>query len=286
MVHADPGDVQRGGELDVTGTPRSSHLGGRTGVHSRPLGPAPGPVDRSRAEVPRLSAIGSVACVAVAFHPSAVRGVDSNGPGEIDYRLARQSVMSEYRKGRLARHEVCDAHPELVRAAREVGEPRAASARSARTSAWCSCPTCSARACRRTAAASRAATSCERWPSGRARSPATSSRCARLLVEPPRPHLPAHRPDRPALPPLTTTTGVVAGGHGRWPQAGDVRADRPLVASLGPWSFTLIWRARTPIHASSTCPRPQPEDDALRQGQEAQHRLAQRRIFYLAACWR
>lgn len=30
--------------------------------------------------------------------------------------------MSEYRKGRLARHEVCDAHPELLRAAREVGD--------------------------------------------------------------------------------------------------------------------------------------------------------------------
>jgi hypothetical protein len=55
------------------------------------------------------------------FHPSAIRGAD--GPGEIDYRLARQSVLSEYRKGRLARHEVCDAHPELVRAARELGEP-------------------------------------------------------------------------------------------------------------------------------------------------------------------
>lgn len=31
--------------------------------------------------------------------------------------------MSEFRKGRVARHEVCDAHPELVRAARECAEP-------------------------------------------------------------------------------------------------------------------------------------------------------------------
>lgn len=54
------------------------------------------------------------------FRPQTVRGAD--GPGEIDYRLARQSVLSEFRKGRVARHEVCDAHPELVRAAREVGE--------------------------------------------------------------------------------------------------------------------------------------------------------------------
>lgn len=54
------------------------------------------------------------------FRPQSVRGADT--PGEIDYRLARQSILSEYRKGRLARHEICDAHPELVRAAREVGE--------------------------------------------------------------------------------------------------------------------------------------------------------------------
>ena len=41
----------------------------------------------------------------------------------IDYRLARMSVVSEYRKGRLARHEVCDAHPELKRAAQSASEP-------------------------------------------------------------------------------------------------------------------------------------------------------------------
>ncbi len=55
------------------------------------------------------------------FRPESVRAAD--GPGEIDYRLARRAVLAEYRKGRLARHEVCDAHPELVRAARECGDP-------------------------------------------------------------------------------------------------------------------------------------------------------------------
>lgn len=50
------------------------------------------------------------------------RGDAAGLPGEVDYRLARQAVISEFRKGRLARHEVCDAHPELVRAARNVGE--------------------------------------------------------------------------------------------------------------------------------------------------------------------
>lgn len=53
------------------------------------------------------------------FNARSVRG---GGSGEIDYRLARHAVLSEFRKGRIARHEVCDAHPELVRAARELGD--------------------------------------------------------------------------------------------------------------------------------------------------------------------
>src|SRR4051794_33457890 len=57
------------------------------------------------------------------FRPEAIRGVSVSGPGTVDYRLARQAVLSEYRKQRLDRHDVCDAHPELVRAAREVGDP-------------------------------------------------------------------------------------------------------------------------------------------------------------------
>lgn len=49
-------------------------------------------------------------------------GETADASGEVDYRLARHSVLAEYRKGRMARHEVCDAHPELIRAARNVGE--------------------------------------------------------------------------------------------------------------------------------------------------------------------
>lgn len=61
----------------------------------------------------------------MAFGPEALRGGGSGGSGAgvIDYRLARQALISEFRKGRLAQHQVCDAHPELVRAARELGEP-------------------------------------------------------------------------------------------------------------------------------------------------------------------
>jgi hypothetical protein len=43
--------------------------------------------------------------------------------GEIDYRLARRSRITAFKKGRLSRQDVCDAHPDLVRAARNVGEP-------------------------------------------------------------------------------------------------------------------------------------------------------------------
>ena len=54
------------------------------------------------------------------FSAGSIRGAGS--PGQIDYRLARQHLINEFRRGRLARHEVCDAHPELVRAGREVGQ--------------------------------------------------------------------------------------------------------------------------------------------------------------------
>jgi hypothetical protein len=61
--------------------------------------------------------------IEMTFRPEALRGANASGPGVIDYRLARRALLTEYRKGRLARHQVCDAHPELVRAAREVGSP-------------------------------------------------------------------------------------------------------------------------------------------------------------------
>lgn len=59
----------------------------------------------------------------MSFSDEAIRGHVPGTAGTVDYRLLRQSVISEFRRGRLAQHEVCDAHPELVRAAREVGEP-------------------------------------------------------------------------------------------------------------------------------------------------------------------
>ncbi len=41
--------------------------------------------------------------------------------GRVEYRLARNAVVREFRRGRLSRLDVCDAHPELLRAARNLG---------------------------------------------------------------------------------------------------------------------------------------------------------------------
>lgn len=66
---------------------------------------------------------GSVA--PVSLRPEALRGAPTGGlpmAGQVTYRLARNSVVSEFQKGRLSKLDVCDAHPELIRAAQGVGE--------------------------------------------------------------------------------------------------------------------------------------------------------------------
>jgi hypothetical protein len=57
------------------------------------------------------------------LRPEALRGAGSGASvaGEVDYRLARNSVVSEFHKGRLSRLDICDAHPDLLRAAVNVG---------------------------------------------------------------------------------------------------------------------------------------------------------------------
>ncbi len=61
----------------------------------------------------------------MSFQPETMRGAPGDGHvvGHIDYRLARNAIINDFRKGRLSRPEVCDAHPELLRAAINVGEP-------------------------------------------------------------------------------------------------------------------------------------------------------------------
>ena len=40
----------------------------------------------------------------------------------VDYTLRKRSVLQDFRTGRISRWEVCDAHPEISRIARNVGE--------------------------------------------------------------------------------------------------------------------------------------------------------------------
>lgn len=42
--------------------------------------------------------------------------------GVIDHRLSRRALINEYRRGRLRRDQVCDAHPDLLRAVRNFGD--------------------------------------------------------------------------------------------------------------------------------------------------------------------
>jgi hypothetical protein len=60
----------------------------------------------------------------MSFRPEALRGATAGSgvAGDVDYRLARNMVVREFQKGRLSRLDVCDAHPDLLRAAANVGE--------------------------------------------------------------------------------------------------------------------------------------------------------------------
>jgi hypothetical protein len=62
----------------------------------------------------------------VTFRPDSLPGAPPEGTalGQVDYRLARNAIVSEFKKGRLSRTDVCDAHPELLRAARNCGSPK------------------------------------------------------------------------------------------------------------------------------------------------------------------
>lgn len=78
-----------------------------------------------RTQVPRAVGAGPTAPLypeAVSFGPSALRGFSVSGTGgRVEYKLARNAVVKEFKKGRLSRLDVCDAHPELLRAARNIG---------------------------------------------------------------------------------------------------------------------------------------------------------------------
>lgn len=43
--------------------------------------------------------------------------------GVVDHRLSRRHLINEFKRGRLRQDQVCDAHPELIRAAKNIGSP-------------------------------------------------------------------------------------------------------------------------------------------------------------------
>ena len=60
----------------------------------------------------------------VSFRPGSLDGVQTSPTGgRVEYLLARNAVIREFRRGRLSRMDVCDAHPELLRAASNLGRP-------------------------------------------------------------------------------------------------------------------------------------------------------------------
>lgn len=59
----------------------------------------------------------------MSFRPDVIRGPSASHSATVDYRLARRHLINEHRRGRLSRRDVCDAHPDLVRAAQNVGAP-------------------------------------------------------------------------------------------------------------------------------------------------------------------
>jgi hypothetical protein len=46
--------------------------------------------------------------------------------GQVEYRLARDAAVRAFHRGRLSRLDVCDAQPELLRVARNLGRPSSA----------------------------------------------------------------------------------------------------------------------------------------------------------------
>ncbi len=59
----------------------------------------------------------------MSFRPEDIGGAGASPAGQIDYRLVRRHTVDEFRRGRLGRRDICDAHPELLRAARGIGRP-------------------------------------------------------------------------------------------------------------------------------------------------------------------
>jgi hypothetical protein len=79
---------------------------------------------RVRARLPRLLGGTSLCTVTVTSGQGASGRPEAPGAeARVEYRLARNAVVRDVQKGRVGVVDVCDAHPELLRAARNVGKP-------------------------------------------------------------------------------------------------------------------------------------------------------------------
>ena len=54
------------------------------------------------------------------FIPSKL--AEAHSAGDISFLLERNRVLRQYERGELTRHDICDAHPELLRAAHHYSE--------------------------------------------------------------------------------------------------------------------------------------------------------------------
>lgn len=59
----------------------------------------------------------------MSFEASSLRGASGARGAVVDHRFARRHLINEFRRGRLRMDQVCDAHPELIRAASNFGAP-------------------------------------------------------------------------------------------------------------------------------------------------------------------
>jgi len=66
----------------------------------------------------------SLAPVSVTSQPRpSSRAVSPDVTAQVEYRIVRNGLVREVERGRVPKVDVCDAHPELLRAARNVGRP-------------------------------------------------------------------------------------------------------------------------------------------------------------------
>lgn len=50
-------------------------------------------------------------------------GASRSDYASVEYLLAKRAVLKEFKAGQIAKTDLCDAHPDLIRAAKSIGVP-------------------------------------------------------------------------------------------------------------------------------------------------------------------